>query len=79
MDIRELLPTKSITTSLMWNNKYPDKSLCYVTVSNTANSIDNLTLDYLKKVHFPAVGAVDGVLDGGLLLDASRGHYELGC
>ena len=61
-----------------WDNQYPDKSLCYVTVSKTANSSGELTLDYLKKVYFPAVGAIDGVLSepSGLLLDAFRGHYE---
>ena len=55
-----------------WDNQYPDKSLCYVTVSNTANSSGELTLDYLKKVCFPAAGAIDDVLSepSGLLLGA---------
>ena len=61
-----------------WDNKYPDKDDVYITVSKTASSSGDLTVDYLHKVFFPAVRAVNGVLDkpAGLVLDAFREHFD---
>ena len=61
-----------------WGNKFPDPEKCYITVSPTANSSGDLTLDYLDKVYFPEIGAVDGELQEpcGLVLDAFRGHFD---
>ena len=45
---------------------------CYITVSPTANSSGDHTLEYLKKVFSPEVGVEDGTLKepAGLVLDA---------
>ena len=60
-----------------WGNFYPNPEGVYITVSPTANSSGELTLEYLDEVYFPEVGAVEGELTdrSGLLLDAFRGHY----
>ena len=44
----------------------------YITVSPTAKSIGDHTLEYLKKVFFPEVGVEDGTLKEpiGLVLDS---------
>ena len=62
----------------LWHNTFPDPEDCYITVSATANSSGDLTLDYLNEVYFPEVGAVDGELQHpcGLVLDAFRGHFD---
>jgi len=61
-----------------WNNSYPDRSKCYITVSRTANSSGDLTLEYLDEVFLPEVGVVDGCLPepSSLVLDAFRGHSD---
>ena len=38
-----------------WGNTHPDKEDAYITVSKTASSSGDLTVDYLNKVFFPAV------------------------
>ena len=43
-------------------NEYPSTEECYITVSPTANSSGDHTLEYLKKVFFPEVGMEDGTL-----------------
>ena len=70
-----------------WGNHYPPKEKCYITVSKTANSSGELTLEYLDNVFLPAVGA-DAVpklthpsqvklkKPAGLVLDAFRGHFD---
>ena len=37
----------------LWGNKFPDPNDCYITVSATANSNGDLTIDYLNKVFSP--------------------------
>ena len=36
-----------------WVNEYPSTEECYITVSPTANSIGDHTLEDIKKVFFP--------------------------
>ena len=38
-----------------WGNHYPPKEKCYVTVSKTANSNGDLTIDFVNNFFFPAV------------------------
>ena len=38
-----------------WGNHYPQKERCYITVTPTANSNGDLTIDFVNKVFFPAV------------------------
>ena len=61
-----------------WGNHYPPKEKCYITVTPTANSNGDLTNDFVNKVFFPAVGAVDGELQrpAVALCDAFSGHYD---
>ena len=61
-----------------WVNEYPSTEECYITVSSTANSSDDHTLEYLKKVFSPEVDVEDGTLKEpvGLVLDAFRGHFD---
>ena len=51
---------------------------CYITVSPTANSSGNHTLEYIKEVFSPEVGVEDGTLKEpvGLVLDAFLGHFD---
>ena len=59
-------------------NHYPPKEKCYITVTPTANSNGDLTIDFVNTVFFPAVGAVDGELQrpAVALCDAFSGHYD---
>ena len=61
-----------------WDNTYPAKEDCYITVSPSASSSGELTLEYLDEVYNEEVNAVGGkhVEPSGLLLDAFRGHYS---
>lgn len=60
-----------------WGNHFPSADDVYLTVSRTANSSGEKTVDYLDNVFFPAMGAEDRDLQepAGLLLDAFRGHH----
>ena len=55
----------------------PPKDECFITVSKSANSNGDLTVNYLNNVFFPEVGATDGQLDEGAggLCDAFSGHF----
>ena len=57
---------------------YPDRSKIYITTSKSGSSSGDLTLDYLEKVFFPEVGAVNGNLvdESGLVLDAFARHFD---
>ncbi len=61
-----------------WGNHYPPKNKLFVSVNPSASSNGELTIEYLKNVFFPEVGAVDGELQhaAGLVLDAFSGHHK---
>ena len=61
-----------------WGNSYHGRSKLYITTSKSGSSSGDLTLDYLEKVFFPEVRAVNGniVDESGLVLDAFTGHFE---
>ena len=61
-----------------WGNLYPDRSKLYITTSKSGSSSGDLTLDYLEKVFFPEVGAVNGNLvdESRLVLDAFAGNFD---
>ena len=51
---------------------------CYITISPTANSSGDHTLEYLKEVFLPEVGVEDGTLKEPvvLVLDAFRDNFD---
>ena len=61
-----------------WINEYPLTGEWYITVSPTANSSGDHTLEYLKKIFSPEVGGEDGTLKEpiGLVLHAFQGHFD---
>lgn len=60
-----------------WGNRYPPRDQVFLTTAPKASSNAELTIEYMKEVLFPWVGAVDGQLQRvtGLLCDAFSGHF----